>query len=156
MKNEEARPPEAENPATAGQRCLMHEGCMLPAGHEKCPKCGKGIGGVCGACHCAFPRNDLEIAERRIAAQANRIEDDANTADNLCKSIGITESINARLQSELTQAQERVRVLTDALRDLVDSTVSSDPKPWKAALEKARKVLADATDPNQPEEPECQ
>lgn len=37
-------------------RCVQHVACDLPAGHEKCKSCGKGIGGVCGACHCLMNR----------------------------------------------------------------------------------------------------
>lgn len=40
---------------TVNASCVQHKDCALPAGHEKCKTCSKGIGGVCAACHCYCP-----------------------------------------------------------------------------------------------------
>lgn len=40
--------------------CVQHRDCAEPAGHEKCKSCGKGIGGVCSACHCYCPTVNVE------------------------------------------------------------------------------------------------
>lgn len=99
-------------------RCLWHEGCTLEAGHEKCGECGKGKGGACGACHCEHTLHvDLRIADRKLEAARNRIEDDSQTADNLCKSIGVTETVNERLQAQVAQLQTTISQLSAAIRE---------------------------------------
>lgn len=53
------------------QLCVQHEDCDQPAGHEKCPGCAKGIGGVCGACHCGQVEPDAEPETAPSQCQRN-------------------------------------------------------------------------------------
>lgn len=37
--------------------------------HEKCKSCGKGIGGVCGACHCYCPTVHESVRRQVLAVE---------------------------------------------------------------------------------------